>query len=98
MIALYISKDEQVRGVAYSYDELYRETFSPIEWNVLILDTVKGKTYAEKKAHVRDKAIDYSYLWDAVRTMYDIMNVEEWFYRYGKRYGLLKEFHENGIC
>jgi hypothetical protein len=55
-------------------------------------------TYAERKANARQIAIDwqlnesdypYSYGGMAILTNY--------FYRLGKRYGLLKEFRENGI-
>lgn len=55
-------------------------------------------TYAEKKANARQIAIDwqlnesdypYSYGGMAILTNY--------FYRLGKRFGLLKEFRENGI-
>jgi len=55
--------------------------------------------YREMKAKIREQAIvwqvnfanenrDYGYLaeWG------------EYFYKQGKRYGLLKEFRENGIC
>ena len=55
-------------------------------------------TYAERKENARQIAIDwqlnesdypYSYGGMAILTNY--------FYRLGKRYGLLKEFRENGI-
>jgi len=56
------------------------------------------KTYAERKENARQIAIDwqlnesdypYSYGGMAILTNY--------FYRLGKRFGLLKEFRENGI-
>lgn len=55
-------------------------------------------TYAERKENARQIAIDwqlnesdypYSYGGMAILTNY--------FYRLGKRYGLLREFRENGI-
>ena len=101
MIALYHYRhDIDMNGIAYSYDELHRATFAPLPHDELILDRVGGKTYQEKKEAVRDKAIDYSYMMGVVTNMAwgDSANVSEWFHRYGKRFGLLREFHENGIC
>lgn len=56
-------------------------------------------TYQEKKEKVRQEAIkwqldfsNHNYSW------LDLSIYYEYFYKLGKRYGLLKEFHENGIC
>jgi len=55
--------------------------------------------YLEMKAKARQKAIDWqldfnnhNYSWG------DLAEWGEYFYKLGKRYGLLKEFKENGIC
>ena len=55
--------------------------------------------YYEKKEEIRQQAIDWqldfgnhNYSW------YELAEFYEYFYKYGKRYGLLKEFKENGIC
>lgn len=57
------------------------------------------KTYQELKADAREKAIDWqidfsesSYSWE-----YVIVSAQ-YFERLGRRYGLLREFRENGIC
>lgn len=59
----------------------------------------KNKTYYEKKEEIRQEAVNwqldfsnhnYSYL--------ELANWGDYFYKKGKKYGLLKEFHENGIC
>lgn len=56
------------------------------------------KDYQTKKDEARRKAIDWqldfsnhNYSW------YELMKFSEYFYKLGKRYGLLKEFRENGI-
>lgn len=95
MIGLYTNEKEV--GVVYSYDMLWSKTFSPFSAS-LVLDKVNGRTYAEKKEFVRDRAITYSHWYDVPQNIADIMEIEAWFYKYGRRYGLLKEFHENGIC
>ena len=55
-------------------------------------------TYAERKENARQKAIDwqledgdYPYSYGGIAILTD------YFYRLGKRFGLLREFRENGI-
>ena len=56
------------------------------------------KTYAEKKEEIRQRAIEWQqdfekqgYCWG------DLIIYQEYFEDLGRRYGLLKEFRENGI-
>jgi hypothetical protein len=55
--------------------------------------------YYERKEEIRQQAIDWqlkcyshNYSWG------ELADWCEYFYKLGKRYGLLKEFRENGIC
>lgn len=53
-------------------------------------------TYKELKANAREKAINwqnkyYPYSYEGLAILGD------YFYKLGKRYGLLREFRENGI-
>jgi len=83
-----------------SYEELYKATFCP-DYTILdILEfKISGKTYAEKKADLKDKAIQYSNLCSEWSCSYmELVGVTDYFARNGKQYGLLKEFRENGIC
>ena len=57
------------------------------------------KTYAERKEAARQEAIDWqldfgnhNYSWG------ELVDYQDYFRSLGKRYGLLKEFKENGIC
>lgn len=57
------------------------------------------KTYQDMKEKIRDEAIewqatfaDHTYYWSELAEAYN------YFYKNGKRYGLLTEFRENGIC
>ena len=57
------------------------------------------KTYQQRKAEIRDEAIQWqselsvkSYSWGEVAAW------QEYFREQGRRYGLLTEFRENGIC
>ena len=60
---------------------------------------ISGKTYAERKASLEDIAIQYSYWCGEWNCSYmELAGVSDFFERNGKRYGLLTEFRENGIC
>lgn len=66
-----------------------------------ILDTtIRGKTYAERQDCLRNIAIDWQY--EFFRNCHDLSYSElaywnVYFYENGKRYGLIREFEENGI-
>lgn len=56
-------------------------------------------TYATKKAVARQEAIDWQN--DVANHNYsyeEMQEAAEHFEKLGKRYGLLKEFRESGIC
>ena len=56
-------------------------------------------TYARNKAVARQKAIDWQNdLFRDNRSYEELAEAAEHFEKLGKRYGLLKEFRENGIC
>ena len=57
------------------------------------------KTYAERKAEVREEAIQWQAdFGDRVMTWGEVVEETGRFERLGRRYGLLTEFRENGIC
>ena len=56
-------------------------------------------TYQQRKAEARERAIEWQY--DFCNHNYSWGELAYWgdyFERLGKRYGLLREFRENGIC
>lgn len=61
---------------------------------------VSGKTYAERKADLHNKAVK----WSNTQGEYpawsygELADIQGFFERNGRRYGLLKEFQENAIC
>ena len=56
------------------------------------------KTYAEKKAEAQAMAIEWQLTYyELIYPWGDIAFYADYFRRIGKRYGLLKEFRENGI-
>ena len=56
------------------------------------------KTYAERKAEAQTQAIEYQ-LTFAEHNYYmsELAYYNDYFTKQGKRYGLLREFRENGI-
>lgn len=82
------------------WNAFYKDTFSPLTKNIETLNlVVKGKNYKEKQDYLRDLAIDYQYNFSSLSWSYgELLDIQDFFYKNGKRYGLLKEFKENAIC
>ena len=93
--------DETNETKAYltTYGVLHALTFPPlVNVECIIEFTIHGKTYAEKKNNLREIAIDYSNNRADGLYMSDFIAIENWFFKNGKKYGLIKEFKENAIC
>lgn len=55
-------------------------------------------TYKEKKERARQEAIDWQLESANEQLSYgELAAIGDYFYKLGKRYGLLREFRENGI-
>ena len=82
------------------YEEWHNDTFSPLTENIETLDfKLSGKTYTEKQNNLIEIAKDWQlYFCQFVWSMSELYLIEDWLYKNAKRYGLLKEFHENAIC
>ena len=91
----YLYVDNNGEETELSEDEYKEQLSSYFQKNNI---KVKGKTYADRKAFVRDLAIEYSNNQACGLSWYEVAYVGDMFYKLGKRYGLLKEFKENGIC
>ena len=59
---------------------------------------MSNKYYERKKEEARQEAIEWQQ-WAAEQSLswWDVAGATDHFYNLGKRYGLLKEFRENGI-
>lgn len=84
----------------YDWNEWHKDTFSPVtEIITILLFKVRGKNYSERKENLKDLAIKYSYSVGETCLSYgELADIGNFFEKNGKRYGLLKEFKENGIC
>lgn len=88
-------------GVYMCWNDYYTDTFNPQTNDVaLISDTaVLTGSYQDKKNYIRSNAIDYQLSASLIPLSYmELMIMEDYFYKMGKRFGLLREFRENGIC
>jgi len=60
--------------------------------------TIRGKNYEERKSSLAEIARNYQNAFYNCNLFYsEIAILDEYFERNGKKYGLLKEFRENGI-
>ena len=89
----------------YDYAGFNSATWNPVtcervmeEESFVILGKLTGTTYNEKKEEVRSKAIDLQRIDEGGLSYGEYAMIAEYFETYGKRYGLLREFRENGIC
>ena len=84
----------------HSWEEFYKATFSPadLEKVTFVRDfSISGKTYAERKENARNLACDIQGNEQGSLSWAEYAEIGEYFNKIGKRYGLLREFEENGI-
>lgn len=81
------------------YHAWYEDTFSPKTKIIGTLDfKIKGKNYNERKNNAIELAKDYQCDFGQYNWSYsELATIYNFFENVGKRYGLLKEFKENGI-
>lgn len=79
--------------------EWYKDTFCIVD-NIKMLDLkISGKTYAERKNSLEELAKDWQTNFAGLDWSYgELAEIGDFFYKNGKRYGLLGEFKENCIC
>lgn len=96
---------EQFITTYYSYKEYFNNTFYEpenliLEWVIDTEKPPKGKTYKDKQSTLQNQAIAYQHAAgsnESILSYWELSSIQGYFSRYGKRYGLLKEFKENGI-
>lgn len=93
------SKGNKQANLYHGYSKWFEDSFSPDTIVNTIIDfKVIGKTYAEKKAYLRNLAIEFQYADDGGLSYGELADIQEFFNLNGKRYGLIQEFRENAIC
>lgn len=98
--AKYAINGEEKCELYFDWGKFHSDTFSPETEVICLIDfTVHGKDYQSRKASVESTGIDWSNSGDTTGLFYsDLALIGDWFYRNGKRYGLLRDFVENGLC
>ena len=84
----------------YDYAGFNTATWNPtveFDFPFLVFGNLKGKTYAEKKQEVREKAIEFQRIDEGGLSYGEYALIAEYFETYGKRYGLMREFKNEGI-
>ena len=96
--ATFKQNGEYFGALYHDFQEYVNDTFDPgIETLAIIPFTVHGSSYAERRANVRETALEFQR--EAEELSYnELWHIQNWFAKMGKRYGLLKEFMENAIC
>ena len=93
-----------INGTAYTYagahrfEAFNRDTFNPLTvYTCLDLGNIHGKTYAEKKADARQKAVDFSLFDCSGLSWGEFAEIGAYFENLAHRFGLVREFKENGV-
>ena len=84
----------------FNCEDYYRDTFNPECEEIAVINfKVSGYGYRKKKDAARNIAIAWTNTTDVSGLSWlDCQHVSDWFYTMGKRFGLLSEFSENGLC
>lgn len=100
LIGIFEDTNKKIQGNIYhDWETWHKDIFSPATRIISIFSlTVFGKNYKEKKEDLRLKALCYQDTFNYVDWSYkEITEISNFFYKNGKKYGLLREFKENGI-
>lgn len=97
-----IIKDENGEIIAdfMDYNEYHNKTFCPDSETLFIIDfkySKKGKSYTDKKNFIREKAKAYQNNFEFIDNLNAVILLQNYFEKWGKKYGLLREFKENAI-
>ena len=82
----------------WCWGDVHEALFSPDTEQIILIDfKLHGKTYAERRENLLGIAIDFQLNESGDLFYSDYAAIGAWFEKNGKRYGLVKEFKENGI-
>ena len=98
LYAAYIKDGKQESRLFYSFESYHAETFNPETVIQSLIDfSVSGKSYAERKSCLMDKAVGFSTENKPGISYGELAEISAWFTRQARRFGMLREFAENGI-
>ena len=98
---IYVLFDDPIRSKLYhDWREYHADTFCP---DVKVLGMVEfrnhGRGYHDRKDHIRETAIKMAGIISEAQDVSwsELNEMTWWLEKYARRYGLLKEFRENGV-
>ena len=99
-IGKYEQNGEIFNNIYYNWNAWQSDTFSPVTKNIELLEfKIGGKTYEERQNNLQQLAIDYQLQFSWLPWSYgELAEIQNYFERNARKYGLLKEFKENAIC
>lgn len=84
------------KGYKAFCEDIFKSYYECIDYLDL---KITGKTYKEKQDCLYDLAVYYqSHFAMKPWSWGELATITDFFYKNGKRYGMYKELHENGIC
>ena len=78
---------------------MVKKRFLILKMCLILKDKLRGykmNYYRQRKAKIREEAIDFQCS-EVALSYFELAEKQLYFYKYGKRYGLLKEFRNEGI-
>ena len=89
---------EEISTLYESPEKYFSDTFSPCTVFLSVLEfKISGSTYQERKNAARDLAIDFQHVQRPGLSWGEFAKIGDFFEEVGRRYGLIREYHENGI-
>ena len=96
--AKFIINGHEHAELYFNYDKYFSFTFSPDTRVVELIEFIThGKSYQDRKASLHDIAVQWSNADSSGLYLDELCDIDDWFFRMGKRYGLREEFKENLI-
>lgn len=82
----------------YSYKDFINKIDSNIHINDILVFEISGANYNSKKRSLEDIAQKfYTMFIDCAISQGELLEIQDWLYCKAARFGLVKEFKENGI-
>ena len=99
MITMILTKQNGNNELFYSWQDFHEYTFSPEdrENTESLVFIITGTTYQEKKEALRELAKESQRMDCGGLGWAEEADIQYFMETYGRRYGLLREFQENGI-
>lgn len=99
---IFANLEQDGKTTAYVFDgwpEYHAATFSPCVTVLAVIPLkIGGRTYKERQNRLRELAIEVQLADDGGLSWGEAQALGAFFEEQGRRYGLLREFRENGIC